>query len=167
MIEPSSSEEDEDEVPDSGMAGQRNGQTQAKNLAVPNGKAARPGAVSPNVTDGGPQGKKENQEKVTSPTMSPNSEKNLTEAEIQEKHAKEEEERKRRIQLYVFVLRCVAYNFNAKQPNDMQKRHLKVTKEGHEKMKAKIEVKGKRLTFWLSDRVTLALIEFSSHVFSH
>lgn len=43
MIEPSSSEEDEDEVPDSGMAGQRNGQTQAKNLAVPNGKAARPG----------------------------------------------------------------------------------------------------------------------------
>ena len=60
---------------------------------------------------------------------------------LQEKHAKEEEERKRRIQLYVFVLRCVAYNFNAKQPNDMQKRHLKVTKEGHEKMKAKIEVK--------------------------
>ena len=59
---------------------------------------------------------------------------------LQEKHAKEEEERKRRIQLYVFVLRCVAYNFNAKQPNDMQKRHLKVTKEGHEKMKAKIEV---------------------------
>ena len=30
--------------------------------------------------------------------------------------------------------------FNAKQPNDMQKRHLKVTKEGHQKMKAKIEV---------------------------
>ena len=43
-------------------------------------------AVSPNVTDGGPQGKKENQEKVTSPTMSPNSEKNLTEAEIQVIH---------------------------------------------------------------------------------
>ena len=79
---------------------------------------------------------------------------------FQEKHAKEEEERKRRIQLYVFVLRCVAYNFNAKQPNDMQKRHLKVTKEGHEKMKAKIEVKGKRLTFWLSDEVSLALIKF-------
>ena len=45
--------------------------------------------VSPNVTDGGPQGKKENQEKVTSPTMgSPNSEKNLTEAEIQVIHYK-------------------------------------------------------------------------------
>ena len=59
---------------------------------------------------------------------------------LQEKHAREEEERKKRIQLYVFVLRCVAYNFNAKQPNDMQKRHLKVSKEAHEKMKAKIEV---------------------------
>ena len=61
---------------------------------------------------------------------------------LQEKHAREEEERKRRIQLYVFVLRCIAYNFNAKQPNDMQKRHMKITKEGHQKMKAKIEVSG-------------------------
>ena len=59
---------------------------------------------------------------------------------FQEKHAREEEERKRRIQLYVFVLRCIAYNFNAKQPNDMQKRHLKVSKEGHERMKARVEV---------------------------
>ena len=80
---------------------------------------------------------------------------------FQEKHAKEEEERKRRIQLYVFVLRCVAYNFNAKQPNDMQKRHLKVTKEGHEKMKAKIEVKGKGFSSnWvlISFLLTLMLI---------
>ena len=38
MIEPSSSEEDEDEVPDSGM-----GHQAPKNLTVPNGKAARPG----------------------------------------------------------------------------------------------------------------------------
>ena len=79
MIEPSSSEEDEDEVPDSGMGHQ----PPKNNLNVPNGKASRPGAVSPNVNDGGVPGKKENQEKVTSPTMgSPNSEKNLTEAEI-------------------------------------------------------------------------------------
>ena len=76
---------------------------------------------------------------------------------MQEKHAKEEEERKRRIQLYVFVLRCVAYNFNAKQPNDMQKRHLKVTKEGHEKMKAKIEVH--KITYLVFPRDIVALIE--------
>ena len=60
---------------------------------------------------------------------------------IQEKNEREEAERKKRIQLYVFILRSVAYPFNAKQPSDMNKRHLKVTKDGHEKMKARIEVK--------------------------
>ena len=59
---------------------------------------------------------------------------------IQEKNEREEAERKKRIQLYVFILRSVAYPFNAKQPSDMSKRHLKVTKDGHDKMKAKIEV---------------------------
>ena len=61
--------------------------------------------------------------------------------QIQEKNEREEAERKKRIQLYVFILRSVAYPFNAKQPSDMNKRHLKVTKDGHEKMKARIEVK--------------------------
>lgn len=60
---------------------------------------------------------------------------------LKEKNEREEEERKKRIQLYVFILRSVAYPFNAKQPSDMSKRHLKVTKEGHDKMKAKIEVR--------------------------
>ena len=64
---------------------------------------------------------------------------------IQEKNEREEAERKKRIQLYVFILRSVAYPFNAKQPSDMSKRHLKVTKDGHDKMKAKIEVS---LTLW-------------------
>ena len=59
---------------------------------------------------------------------------------LQEKNEREEAERKKRIQLYVFILRSVAYPFNAKQPSDMNKRHLKVTKEGHDKMKARIEV---------------------------
>merc|ERR1712223_410689 len=63
----------------------------------------------------------------------------LTEEELKEKNEREEAERKKRIQLYVFILRSVAYPFNAKQPSDMNKRHLKVTKDGHEKMKARIE----------------------------
>lgn len=33
------------------------------------------------------------------------------------------------MQLYVFVLRCIAYPFNAKQPTDMARRQLKVNKE--------------------------------------
>ena len=141
MIEPSSSEEDEEEVPDAPQ-----GHTNKPD--VPNGRGPNgPHANGPQngglkSDPGKPGGVKDPkvEKNLTSPTLSHNSEKNLTEAELQEKHAKEEEERKRRIQLYVFVLRCVAYNFNAKQPNDMQKRHLKVTKEAHDKMKAKIEV---------------------------
>ncbi|KAK8371700.1 hypothetical protein O3P69_011947 [Scylla paramamosain] len=46
----------------------------------------------------------------------------------EEKQEREEEERKKRLQLYVFILRCVAYPFNAKQPTDMTKRQIKVTK---------------------------------------
>lgn len=71
---------------------------------------------------------------------------------LQEKNEREEAERKKRIQLYVFILRSVAYPFNAKQPSDMNKRHLKVTKEGHDKMKARIEVqiRNEELTSYLS-----------------
>lgn len=44
------------------------------------------------------------------------------------KAEEEEEERKKRLQLYVFVARCIAYHFNAKQPTDMARRQTKVTK---------------------------------------
>lgn len=43
--------------------------------------------------------------------------------------AKEEEERKDRLQVYVFVLRCISYSFNAKQPTDMARRLPKVTRQ--------------------------------------
>ena len=41
---------------------------------------------------------------------------------------KEEEDRRRRLQLYVFVMRCIAYPFNAKQPTDMARRQVKVVR---------------------------------------
>lgn len=63
----------------------------------------------------------------TSPSPSVVSEK--TEAELQDKQEREEEERKRKLQLYVFISRCVAYPFNAKQPTDMTKRQTKITKQ--------------------------------------
>ncbi|XP_001604604.4 calcium-dependent secretion activator isoform X2 [Nasonia vitripennis] len=66
-------------------------------------------------------------QRPTSPSPSVASEK--TEQELQDKQEREEEERKMRIQLYVFITRCIAYPFNAKQPADMQKRHLKITKQ--------------------------------------
>ncbi len=36
--------------------------------------------------------------------------------------------------------RAIAYPFNAKQPNDMTKRHLKVTPEMLEKLRARVDV---------------------------
>ena len=59
---------------------------------------------------------------------------------LKERQQQEEENRKQRIQLYVFVLRSIAYPFNAKQPGDMTKRHIKITKEGLEKLRARVEV---------------------------
>lgn len=47
-------------------------------------------------------------------------------SELQE--FQEEEERKEVLQLYVFVLRCIAYPFNAKQPTDLARRQAKVSK---------------------------------------
>lgn len=41
----------------------------------------------------------------------------------------EDLEHKRNLQLYVFVTRCIAYPFNAKQPTDMARRQSKVTKQ--------------------------------------
>ncbi|TSV54880.1 Calcium-dependent secretion activator 1 [Bagarius yarrelli] len=46
-----------------------------------------------------------------------------------EKMQREEEERKKRLQVYVFVMRCIAYPFNAKQPTDMARRQQKISKQ--------------------------------------
>lgn len=45
----------------------------------------------------------------------------------QERLQREEAERKTKLQIYVFVLRCIAYPFNAKQPTDMARRQQKVS----------------------------------------
>ncbi|XP_018792532.1 PREDICTED: calcium-dependent secretion activator isoform X4 [Bactrocera latifrons] len=62
-----------------------------------------------------------------SPSPSVVSDKN--DGAVHEKHEREEEDRKRRIQLYVFVSRCISYPFNAKQPTDMTKRQPKIVKQ--------------------------------------
>lgn len=61
-------------------------------------------------------------------------------ARAQDKQEREVEERKSRIQLYVFITRCIAYPFNAKQPADMQKRHLKITKQQLETLCSRFQV---------------------------
>ncbi|XP_053317887.1 calcium-dependent secretion activator 2 isoform X1 [Spea bombifrons] len=49
--------------------------------------------------------------------------------EEQERLQREEKERRNRLQLYVFVMRCIAYPFNAKQPTDMTRRQQKLNKQ--------------------------------------
>jgi len=135
MLEPSSSEEeDEDYLPPN--YGNNN------TLKPPDGhqNGGPPRAVSPMSVDGSKPGQGGRAGDARgSPTPSQSSEKTLTEAELAEKQSKEEEERKTRIQLYVFILRSISYPFNAKQPNDMIKRHHKVTKEGLEKLRGKVD----------------------------
>ncbi|XP_060602968.1 calcium-dependent secretion activator 1-like [Ruditapes philippinarum] len=63
-----------------------------------------------------------------SPSIQPVEREKLVEHEA-DKLEKEEEERKKRLQLYVFVMRCIAYPFNAKQPTDMARRQTKITKQ--------------------------------------
>ena len=46
----------------------------------------------------------------------------------EEEAEKREEERRKRLHTYVFVCRCIAYPFNAKQPTDLARRQIKVTK---------------------------------------
>ncbi|XP_040199666.1 calcium-dependent secretion activator 2 isoform X15 [Rana temporaria] len=46
-----------------------------------------------------------------------------------ERAQREERERRSRLQLYVFIMRCIAYPFNAKQPTDMTRRQQKLNKQ--------------------------------------
>ena len=58
-----------------------------------------------------------------------------------ERTEREEEERRCRIQLYVFVLRCIAYPFNAKQPSDMVRRQAKVSRQQLQSLKERFQVR--------------------------
>lgn len=67
-----------------------------------------------------------------SPTLSV-----VSEATLQEQQ--EDDERRERLQLYIFVLRCIAYPFNARQPTDMARRHARVSKQDLVKIKQRFE----------------------------
>jgi len=57
-----------------------------------------------------------------------------------ERSEREEEERRKRVQLYVFVMRCIAYPFSAKQPTDMVRRQAKVTKQQLQSVRERFQV---------------------------
>ncbi|XP_058045590.1 calcium-dependent secretion activator 2 isoform X3 [Ahaetulla prasina] len=120
MLDPSSSEEESDEVLEeerrdllgvSGGSGPSNSSPRA--LPAPSRDSGRQGSGGGAAT------------RPVSPSPSLRSEGR----EEQERLQKEEREKRLRLQLYVFIVRCIAYPFNAKQPTDMARRQQKLNKQ--------------------------------------
>ncbi|KAG7244652.1 hypothetical protein INR49_029671 [Caranx melampygus] len=111
MLDPSSSEEESDGIVEEeskeAMA------PQAGSRISPSRTSESSGGLAPSSS--------RSSARPTSPSPSAVSE----EKEDLEKLQREEEERKKKLQLYVFVMRCIAYPFNAKQPTDMARRQQK------------------------------------------
>ncbi|CAB3258676.1 unnamed protein product [Arctia plantaginis] len=83
----------------------------------------------------------------------------------QEKIEKLEEDKKRRLQLYVFVSRCVAHPFNAKQPTDMTRRHTKLTPHQLETIQARFQAFLKGETQILADEAFQNAVQSYHDVF--
>ncbi|CAL8238212.1 unnamed protein product [Merluccius merluccius] len=114
MLDPSSSEEEGDEIVE----------VDRKEAAAPKSGAPRPSPNRAAEPGAGLQPPSRGGGRPSSPSPSMGSDK---EKEDLEKMQRDEEERKKRLQLYVFVMRCIAYPFNAKQPTDMARRQQKVS----------------------------------------
>ncbi|CAB1438027.1 unnamed protein product [Pleuronectes platessa] len=113
MLDPSSSEEESDGIVEE----------ECKEAAAPQaGTRISPSRTSESSGGLAPSSSSRSSARPTSPSPSAASE----EKEDLEKLQREEEERKKKLQLYVFVMRCVAYPFNAKQPTDMARRQQKL-----------------------------------------
>ncbi|KAG7494308.1 hypothetical protein JOB18_027739 [Solea senegalensis] len=137
MLDPSSSEEEGDEVQE----------VERKEVAAPKsagGARLSPGRAADSHGGGGlqPRGRGSGGGggggccRPSSPSPSVGSDK---EKEDLEKMQREEEERKKRLQLYVFVMRCIAYPFNAKQPTDMARRQQKISKQHLQTVKERFQ----------------------------
>ncbi|XP_069174113.1 calcium-dependent secretion activator isoform X27 [Procambarus clarkii] len=165
MLEPSSSEEESDgevqEEPGRGHPARSGGGSTSHDhhttdggppavvshpsLQVPSTTGSLPRSTSPGSTlsvdtlSVGGGSKTNSLPRPTSPSPSIMSDKTITQEDPTEKHEREEEERKRRLQLYVFILRCISYPFNAKQPTDMTKRQIKVSKHQLETIQSRFQ----------------------------
>uniref|UniRef100_A0A4W4EYX7 Ca2+-dependent activator protein for secretion a n=1 Tax=Electrophorus electricus TaxID=8005 RepID=A0A4W4EYX7_ELEEL len=115
MLDPSSSEEEDEVV-----------EEERKVIAAPKAGGTLLSPSRTSESSGGLQPSRTSNIRPSSPSPSVPSEK---EKDDLERMQREEEERKKRLQLYVFVMRCIAYPFNAKQPTDMARRQQKISKQ--------------------------------------
>ncbi|XP_026774849.3 calcium-dependent secretion activator 2 isoform X3 [Pangasianodon hypophthalmus] len=120
MLDPSSSEESEAELPPEDEAAVK---SLSEKLPEKTEKTEKtPGAV-----------RTQQSKKAVPP--SPEDEKKSEQERLQ----REEAERKTKLQIYVFVLRCIAYPFNAKQPTDMARRQQKLNKQQLQAVKERFQ----------------------------
>ncbi|KAF1392231.1 hypothetical protein PFLUV_G00050610 [Perca fluviatilis] len=129
MLDPSSSEEEGDEIVE----------VERKEVAAPKslgGARLSPGRASEGDAGLQPRGRGSGGGRPSSPSPSLGNDK---EKEDLEKMQRDEEERKKRLQLYVFVMRCIAYPFNAKQPTDMARRQQKISKQHLQTVKERFQ----------------------------
>ncbi|XP_046715052.1 calcium-dependent secretion activator 2 isoform X4 [Silurus meridionalis] len=124
MLDPSSSDESEAEVPPESEAAAK---TPSEKLPEKIAKSEKTEKTSGGVRT--QQGKK------AVPPPAPEDEKKNE----KERFQREEAERKNRLQMYVFVLRCIAYPFNAKQPTDMARRQQKLNKQQLQAVKERFQ----------------------------
>lgn len=110
MLDPSSSEEESDELLEE----------ERRDVLVAAGGSS-PRSLPPPPRD--PRGREAGAARAASPSPSVLSEGR----EEQERLQREEREKRLRLQLYVFIARCIAHPFNAKQPTDMARRQQKVS----------------------------------------
>ncbi|XP_066175023.1 calcium-dependent secretion activator 2 [Sylvia atricapilla] len=114
MLDPSSSEEESDEVLE---------EERRDALAAAGGGPREP------------RGREAGAARAASPSPSVRSEGR----EEQERLQREEREKRLRLQLYVFIARCIAHPFNAKQPTDMARRQQKLNKQQLQVLKERFQ----------------------------
>ncbi|EEC12863.1 Ca2+-dependent activator protein for secretion 2 isoform A, putative [Ixodes scapularis] len=133
MLEPSSSEEeggsDNETVEDESSEA-----TILSSVSVTRSLSPSVAGETLSVASGVSQSRSNSLARPSSPSPSLVSEKDDA-----DRAEREEEERKKRLQLYVFVLRTIAYPFNAKQPTDMTRRQTKITKQQLDTIQARFQ----------------------------
>ncbi|KAF7207876.1 transcript variant X4 [Nothobranchius furzeri] len=151
MLDPSSSEEESDGIVEEeskeAMA------PQAGSRISPSRTSESSGGLAPSSS--------RSSARPTSPSPSAASE----EKEDLEKMHREEEERKKKLQLYVFVMRCIAYPFNAKQPTDMARRQQKITKQQLQQTKDRFQAFLNGDTQIVADEAFINAVQSYSEVF--
>ncbi|XP_036007280.1 calcium-dependent secretion activator 1 isoform X10 [Fundulus heteroclitus] len=151
MLDPSSSEEESDGIVEE----------ESKEAMAPQAGSR----ISPSRTSESSGGLAPSSSRSSARPISPSPSAASEEKEDLEKMHREEEERKKKLQLYVFVMRCIAYPFNAKQPTDMARRQQKISKQQLQQTKDRFQAFLNGETQIVADEAFINAVQSYSEVF--